>query len=33
MALIEYEAGWVPEPLWIFWRQEKSFASHPKLWI
>ena len=23
---VEYEAGLVPEPLWIFWRNVKSFA-------
>jgi hypothetical protein len=21
---IEYEAGWSPEPVWTFWRREKS---------
>jgi len=29
MALIEYEAAWAPEPMWMFWRQENSHASHP----
>jgi len=21
---IEYEAGWNPEPIWLFWRREKN---------
>ena len=23
---IKYEAGWVPEPVWTWWRGEKSLA-------
>jgi hypothetical protein len=26
VAPIDCEAGWVPEPVWMFWRREKSLA-------
>jgi hypothetical protein len=26
LVLIEWEAGWVPEPVWMMWRKEKSLA-------
>jgi len=26
-VLLEQEAGWAPEPVWAFWRREKSVVS------
>ena len=34
LVLIEQEAGWVPEPLWTFWRRENLFLlPESKIWF
>jgi hypothetical protein len=25
-TIIEYKAGWAPEPVWTTWRREKSYT-------
>jgi hypothetical protein len=31
LVLIELEADWAPEPVWMFWRREKSLPCRDSL--